>query len=109
VTSPAKNSSWAAATRASLAISRTGLPPLVASIHASSSACSRTRAAIARRMRARSSGATMRHASNPRFAAATAASTSRSPATATAPSEAPVPGSKVSSRRPPSGACHAPP
>jgi hypothetical protein len=59
--------------------------------------------------RARSSGATARHASNPRFAAATAASTSASPAIATAPSDAPVPGSNVSSRRPPTGACHAPP
>jgi hypothetical protein len=60
-------------------------------------------------MRARSSGATARQASNPRFAAATAASTSAAPAIATAPSDAPVPGSNVSSRRPPTGACHAPP
>ena len=59
-------------------------------------------------IRARSSGSTLRHSANAAFAAATAASTSAAPASATGPT-IPGAGIDVSAWRPDFGLCHLPP
>ncbi len=80
VTRPAKNSICAAATMASLTISRTGLPQSAASIMRQFlGILARRISAIRRRILARSSGSTRRHSLNAALAAATAASISSAP------------------------------
>ena len=109
VTRPAKNSICAAAIMASLTISCTGLPQSAASIIASSSRVLAQDRGDALEHLARSSGGTSRQSSKAAFAAATAASMSSAPQSATVPSDSPVPGLMVSDSRPDFGSCQAPP